>query len=69
MKLYKAMGGIGALAVVLLLVGYPFQNDEHGVRWVIGGIGWFGFLLCVVALIALGLYALGRGIFRRTPAL
>jgi hypothetical protein len=60
------MGGIGVLAVALLLLGYPFRNDQHGVRWVLGGIGWFGFLICVVALIILALAALGRGIRRRT---
>jgi hypothetical protein len=68
MRLYKTMGGIAALAVVLLLGGYPFRNDEHGIRWILGGIGWFGFLVCVVALIVLALYALGRGVFRRTSA-
>jgi len=67
-KLYKAMAAIAVLAVALLALGYPFQNDEHGIRWILGGIGWFGFLLCVLALVVLGLYALGRGIFRRTPA-
>ncbi|HVU79379.1 MAG TPA: hypothetical protein VHC67_17530 [Gaiellaceae bacterium] len=66
MKLYKTMGGIGALAVALLLVSYPFRDDEHGARWIIGGIGWFGFLLCVLALIVLALVALGRGIKNRT---
>jgi hypothetical protein len=65
-RLYKAMGGVGILAVALLLLAYPFRNDEHGVRWVLGGIGWFGFLICVVALIVLALAALGRGIRRRT---
>jgi hypothetical protein len=65
-KLYKTMGGIGILAVVLLLLSYPFRNDEHGVRWVLGGIGWFGFLACVLALIVLALAVLGRGVRRRT---
>ena len=68
MRVYKAMGGIAALGAVLLAVSYPFRNDEHGARWIVGGIGWFGFLLCVLALIALALFALGRGIFRRTSA-
>lgn len=66
MKLYKAMGGIGALAVALLLLSYPFRNDEHGIRWILGGIGWFGFLACVLALVVLALVALGRGIRNRT---
>ena len=45
-----------------------FKDDDHGVRWVLGGIGWFGFLLCVLALIVLALAALGRSILRRTSA-
>jgi hypothetical protein len=65
-KLYKAMGAIGALGAVLLLLSYPFRNDDHGVRWVLGGIGWFGFVLCVLTLIVLALVALGRGVWRRT---
>ena len=68
MRLYKTMGGVAALAVLLLLLGYPFRNDDHGIRWILGGIGWFGFLACVVVLIVLALFALGRGVFRRTSA-
>jgi hypothetical protein len=68
-KIYKAMGGIGILAIVLVAGSYPFRDDTHGVRWVLGGIGWFGFLLCVLALIVLALVALGRGVFRRTSAI
>jgi len=33
---------------------------------VLGGIGWFGFLICVLTLIVLALVALGRSVFRRT---
>ncbi len=68
MTLYKTMGGIGALGACLLAFSYPFRNAEHGVRWVLGGIGWFGFLACVLALIVLALVALGRGIRRRATA-
>jgi len=66
MKIYRAMGGIGALGLALLALGYPFRNDSHGVKWVIGGVGWFGFLACAVVLIVLALAALGRTVFRRT---
>lgn len=63
--LYKAMIGIAILAVPLLAMSGVWDN-AHGVTGVLGGIGWFGFLLCVLALIVLTLYALGRGIYRRT---
>ncbi|HEX7083556.1 MAG TPA: hypothetical protein VF186_05545 [Gaiellaceae bacterium] len=64
----KAMVGTAVLGAILLAGSYPFRDDEHGVRWVLGGIGWFGFLLCAVALIVLALVALGRGLFRRAAA-
>lgn len=68
MKLYKTMGGVAVLGACLLVLSYPFRNDEHGVRWVLGGIGWVGFLLCVLTLIVLALVALGRTIHRRVSA-
>ena len=68
MKLYKTMGGIAVLAIALALGSYPFRNDDHGVRWVLGGIGWFGFLACALALIVLTLVAVGRGLRGRTAA-
>jgi hypothetical protein len=64
----RAMLGTAVLGGVLLAASYPFRDDEHGVRWVLGGIGWFGFLLCVLALIVLALVALGRSVFRRAAA-
>jgi hypothetical protein len=63
--LYKLMIGIAVLAVPLLVMS-GIWADAHGFTGVLGGIGWFGFLLCVLALIVLALYALGRGVVRRT---
>lgn len=65
--LYKSMIGIAVLAAVLFAVG-GIWADAHGFTGVLGGIGWFGFLLCVLALIVLAVSALGRGIYRRTTA-
>jgi uncharacterized membrane protein len=62
--LYKLMIGIAVLAVPLLVMSGVWDN-AHGFTGVLGGIGWFGFLLCVLALIVLVLYTLGRGLFRR----
>jgi hypothetical protein len=62
--LYKLMIAIAVIAVPLFVLGGVFA-DAHGFTGVLGGIGWFGFLLCVVALIVLALAALGRGVYRR----
>jgi hypothetical protein len=68
MKLYKTMSGIGVLAACLLGLSYPFRSSHHGAGWILGGVGWFGFWLCVLSLIVLALLALGRSIRRRTTA-
>jgi hypothetical protein len=64
--LYKTMIGTAGLGAVLLVMSAVFTNDEHGFKWVLGGIGWFGFMICVLALILLALVALGRSVLRRT---
>lgn len=66
MNIYKAMGAVAAIGVVLFALGGIFKNAKHGVTWVLGGVGWFGFLLCAVTLIVLALVALGRTVLRRT---
>ena len=50
---------IVALAVVLLILSGVFKNS-NGFWGVVGGIGWFGFLICVLALIIWGIIALVR---------
>ena len=35
-------------------------KDSHGFKGVLGGIGWFGFLLCVLLLIIWGVVACAR---------
>jgi hypothetical protein len=65
--LYKSMIGFAVLGAVLLGVSGIWDN-AHGFTGVLGGIGWFGFLVCVLALIVLTVTALGRGIYRRTLA-
>jgi hypothetical protein len=58
-NIYKLLGGIFALAIVLFGLGGIFK-DADGVGGVIGGIGWFGFLLCVPVLVVLAVLALTR---------
>ncbi|HEX6762709.1 MAG TPA: hypothetical protein VF094_07915 [Gaiellaceae bacterium] len=60
----KAMLGVAALGAVLFALSGIFA-DAHGFEGVLGGIGWFGFLLCALTLIVLALVALGRGVLRR----
>ena len=64
-SIYKAMLAVAALGAVLFALGGVFRNAKHGVEWVVGGVGWFGFLLCVLTLIVLALFALGRTVLRR----
>jgi hypothetical protein len=66
MKIYKAMGGVAAVGAVCFVLAASIGNHEHGVKGVFAGIGWFGFLASVLALIVLAVAALGRGVLRRT---
>ena len=63
--LTKAMLGVAAAGAVLFALSGIFDN-AHGFEGVLGGIGWFGFLLCALTLIVLALVALGRNVRRRT---
>ena len=54
-----------ALAIVLFIMSGIFKNS-HGFEGVLGGIGWFGFLLCMLTLIVWGIVAFFRS--RRTTA-
>jgi len=62
----KAMIGVTALGAALFVLSGVFSDDDHGIKWILGGVGWFGFLLCLVLLIMLALVALGRTVYRRT---
>ena len=64
-KGWRAPGALVALAIVLFIMSGVFK-DSHGFAGVLGGIGWFGFLLCVLVLIVWGIVAFTRS--RRSPA-
>lgn len=59
---------LGALLLPLGMVG---QGDgglwEDGPEW-IGAVGWFGFLLCLLLLLLIGVAALARTVTSRRPA-
>jgi hypothetical protein len=70
-KTKRILVGLFALDVCLFaLSGIPaFRNAKHGMRDVIGGIGWFGFLVTTLALIVIAVWTLvSRGIAARRTA-
>jgi hypothetical protein len=67
-NIYKAMGGVAAIGAVCFGLAAAIGNHEHGAKGFLAGIGWFGFLASVLALIVLALVALGKSVFRRTTA-
>jgi hypothetical protein len=46
------------VALFALAGASPFKHAHHGIKWVIGGIGWIGGLACTLVLIALALTTL-----------
>jgi TM2 domain-containing membrane protein YozV len=69
-QLYVTMGGLVVLAAILIgISGIPRFKNGHGLDGIIGGIGWFGGLLCVLAVLVLGGMAIVRAVRgRREPA-
>jgi hypothetical protein len=59
--LYVTLGGLFALGAILIgISGIPAFKNGHGVDGVIGGIGWFGGLSCLLACLVLGGMAIVR---------
>jgi hypothetical protein len=56
---WRGAAALFALAVVLFIMSGVFK-DSHGFEGVLGGIGWFGFLVCALILIVWGVVALVR---------
>lgn len=46
-----------AAAVLIGISGIPRFKNGHGVDGVIGGVGWFGGLLCALGFIVYGVMA------------
>ena len=65
MNLYKLMGGVAVIGAILFTLAASIGQHATGAEGVFGGIGWFGFLASVLALIVLVLAALGRSLYRR----
>jgi hypothetical protein len=66
-KLYRTMIALFVAAAASIgISGIPaLKNADHGWKWILGGIGWFGGLLLALAVIVLALYALARAAARR----
>ena len=64
---YTLLAALFAVDVVLFtLAGIPaLKNAHHGVKYVLGGIGWFGGLVCTLVLVALALATLAQNLRRR----
>lgn len=69
-KLYRMMIALFVTAAALIgISGIPaLKNADHGWKWVLGGIGWFGGLLLALAVIVLALYTLARAAAARRRA-
>ena len=69
-KLYRSMLALFVAAAVLIgISGIPaLKNADHGWKWILGGVGWFGGLLCALAVIVLAVYALVRAAGARRRA-
>ena len=69
-KLYRIMIALFVAAAALFgISGIPaLKNADHGWKWVLGGIGWFGGLLLALAVIVLALYTLARAAAARRRA-
>ena len=66
-RVSKAMIAVAGIGAGLFALSGVFA-DSHGTEGVLGGIGWFGFWVCVLGLIVLALVALRRSVARRTAA-
>ena len=69
-KLYRSMLVLFVAAAVMIgISGIPaLKNADHGWKWILGGVGWFGGLLCALAVIVLAVYALVRAAGARRRA-
>ena len=56
----KMIVGLVGLGAALFVVSGIFRNADDGWRWIAGGIGWFGFLICALSVLVLGIVAFVR---------
>jgi hypothetical protein len=56
------------LGAILFALAWIFADTDEGAGEVVGAIGWFGFWLCVLALVVLGVAWLVRRLRRPATA-
>jgi protein-S-isoprenylcysteine O-methyltransferase Ste14 len=49
----RPLAAVVVLGTLLFILAWIFSDDKHGVASVLGGVGWFGFLLCLLAAVIL----------------
>jgi hypothetical protein len=68
-QLYVTMIGFLVLAAILIgMSGIPRFKNGSGIDGVIGGIGWFGGLLCALVFLVLAGVAIVRALRGRREA-
>ena len=58
----------GAAAIVLFVLAAVFVDEEHGVKSVLGAIGWFGFWFCLLVMVLLSVVTIVR-LLRRASSI
>ena len=68
LPLGRAAVFVFVLGAILFPLGMVGQEEgglwENGPEW-IGAVGWFGFLLCLLLLLAIGVLAVARRLMSR----
>lgn len=54
-------------AIVLFVLAAVFADEDHGVKSVLGAIGWFGFWFCLLVMVVLSVVTIVR-LLRRASA-
>jgi len=68
LSLRKLALGDAAVAILLFVLAALFADADSGVTSVLGAIGWFGFWLCLLVMLALSVVTLVR-LLRRASAM
>ncbi len=70
LTLHRLLGVDAVLVVIFLVIAFASHNHQSGPHWWIASISWYGFLITLLILIALGLtWAVRRVTGRRRPAM